>query len=165
MSVTFSILVSLAVCAGAAGLEGLFSGRNIKPFLTKLRMPRFSPSLFVWALIGAGYYIICFTILYRLLRNEPLATIGGTLILVLMVMLLNALWNYTFFRLENLRLSFILSLVYGIAAVALLIRLIMLDPVSALILLPYMLYMIYSYRWGYGLMKLNPEVSNINAES
>ena len=70
MSVTYSILVSLAVCATAAGLEALFAGKNVRPFLTKLRTPPFSPSLFVWGLIGVGYYAICFTLLYRLFSQE-----------------------------------------------------------------------------------------------
>ena len=130
----------------------------MRPFLSKLRTPPLSPSLFVWGLIGVGYYAICFTLLYRLFRSEHNSTLVGALILLLIVMLLNAVWNYTFFRLENLRLSFILSVVYGVAALALLICLVMLDSVGAFVLLPYMLYMIYSYRWGYGLIKLNPVV-------
>lgn len=159
MSVTCSILISLASCLLAAGLEGLFAGRNIKPFLNKLRTPAFSPSLLVWSLIGVGYYAICFTLLYRLLSYEGDSSARDiALVLLGIVMLLNAVWNYTFFRMENLRMSFILSLIYGAAALALFACLIWLDYASALVLSPYVLYMLYSYRWGYGLLKLNPEL-------
>jgi len=158
MSLTYAILVALAMCVLAAGLEGLLAGKNIKPFLAKLRTPAYSPSLFVWSLIGIGYYVICFTILYRLFRNET-ASFVRTIALILLgiVMTLNALWNYTFFRMENLRLSFTLSLVYGVIALILFVCLIWFDYVTALVLLPYVLYMSYSFRWGYGLLKLNPE--------
>jgi len=159
MSVTYSILFSLAVCVSAAGLEALFAGKNMKPFLAKLRAPAYSPSLFVWGLIGVGYYAICFTILYRIFRGESDSSAGRVaLILLSIVMALNAFWNYTFFRLENLRLSFILSLAYGAIALALFSYLIWFDRISALVLVPYVLYMTYSYRWGHQLLKLNPEL-------
>jgi benzodiazapine receptor len=159
MSATYSILFALAVCVFAAALEGLFAGKNIKPFLAKLRTPAYSPSLFVWSLIGVGYYAICFTILYRLFRDQTGSFVRDVaLILLWIVMALNAFWNYTFFRLENLRLSFILSLVYGAIALVLFACLIWFDYITALVLLPYVLYMIYAYRWGHGLLKLYPDL-------
>ncbi|MGH7521197.1 MAG: hypothetical protein ACREMI_07945 [Gemmatimonadales bacterium] len=44
--------------------------RGIRERFAELRLPRFSPSLTVWFLIGGGYYIICFAVLYRLLRSD-----------------------------------------------------------------------------------------------
>lgn len=85
-------------------------------------------------------------------RTVALALLG-------LLMALNAFWNYTFFRLENLRLSFGLSLVYGVVAIALLFCLTSHDYVNALILLPYILYMFYSYGWGYSILQLNPELA------
>lgn len=159
MSVTYSILNSLAVCVLAAVLEGLFAGKNIKPFLSKLRNPSASPSVFVWGLIGVGYYLICFVILYRLFRHEGNSSIRNiALILLWSVMALNAFWNYTFFRMKNLRLSFILSLLYGMPVLVLFVCLILFDRIGALVLLPYVLYLPYMYRWGYGLLTLNPEL-------
>lgn len=156
MSVTLSILTSLAVCALAAALEGLLAGRRVKSFLASLRMPTYSPSLLTWSLIGTGYYAICFTLLYRLLRSPYFALERCALILLGVVMTLNALWNYTFFRMGNLRLSFVLSLLYGIVSLALIVCLMLIDAIGALVFLPYLLYLAYAYTWSYRLLTLNP---------
>ena len=140
-------------------MEGLYARRNVRPFLNKLRMPSFSPSLLIWSFIGAGYYVICFTVLYRLFRLEgdsALRTLA--LVLLLVVMLLNAIWNYTFFRKENLQSSFVLLLVYGAFAIGLFVCLTAVDRITAIVFLPYLIYMIYSFRWSYALMRLNPNL-------
>lgn len=159
MSVGYAILIALGICLVAALLEGLFAGKNVKTFFGKLRTPSYSPPLWAWAIIGIGYYGICFTILYRLLRNDGETSIKHlAFILLLVVMAVNAFWNYVFFRLENLFYSFALSIFYSLVAVALFICLIQLDRIVALAQVPYLLYLIYAFRWGYGLLKLNPNL-------
>jgi len=159
LSVLNTILISLAVCLTAGALEALFAGSSVKPFLGRLKTPSLSPSLSVWSLIGVGYYAICFVLLYRLFRHNDGSNLREiSLALLLIVMLLNAFWNYTFFRMQDLRVSFTLSLIYGAFALALLACLTALDHGSAIVFLPYILYMIYSYRWGYALLKLNPDL-------
>lgn len=156
MSLSSAILISLGICAIAAVLEGVAAGKNVKPFFAKLRFPSYSAPLWVWYIIGALYYAICFFILYRLLKDAGdslLKTAALTLILVMMAA--NAFWNYIFFRLQNLYLSFVASIPYSLIAVALFACLIQFDKVAAWSLSPYLLYQIYALRWGYGLWKSN----------
>ena len=158
MSTVSAILISLAICAVAAALEGLFAGKNVKPRLAKLRFPPFAPPLWLWAVIGVVYYLICFAILFRLLRYSDNSTMRYTsLALLLFVMALNAFWNYVFFRRENLRASFFLGVFYSLVAVALFVCLYGLDFVAAAVLIPYLIYLAYAFYWGAGLVKLNPK--------
>lgn len=151
--------MSLGICIIAAMLEGLFAGKNVKTFLGKLRTPKYAPPLWAWAIIGVCYYVICFTILYRIFRYDGNALIKYlSLTLLLVVMIINSFWNYVFFRLENLFYSFVLSIIYSLFAIALFICLLQLDRIASLALVPYLIYLIYGFSWGYGLLKLNPNL-------
>lgn len=152
-----AILISLLICAVAAGLEGLFAGKNVKSFLAKLRVPKFSPPFWLWAIIGVLYYLICFAIIFRILRYSDNFSIRYTAFaLILVVMAVNAFWNYFFFRRENLFAASVLGVFYSIAAIALFVCLWQFDYLAAYVLIPYLLYLFYAFYWSYGLLKLNP---------
>jgi translocator protein len=164
MSVIAAIFSSLGVCMVGAILEGLAAGNNVKPFFAQLRFPAYSAPLWVWYIIGALYYFICFIVLYRLFRyHRPTALWIVALILILVVMATNALWNYVFFRAKKLRGAFVLGLPYGLVAIGLFFCLRQFDQVAAWALVPYLVYLIYGFCWGYGLWKLNrPSESQIS---
>lgn len=148
-------MYSLGICALAAGLEGVLAGRGIKQRFAELRLPRYSPPLWGWILIGVAYYVICFAVLYRLLGLPTTALRNTALALVVTVLLANALWNYFFFRRRSVFLAFLLGLPYSVVAVALFACLMRLDRTTAFWWLPYVVYLFYASAIGYGLWKLN----------
>ena len=99
---TGPILLALAVCILEAVLEGAFAGGGVKQRFAELRMPRLSPPLAVWIVIGVVYYLISGVVLYRLLSLQSGAWRRVALVLILVVLLVNAFWNYLFFRLRKL---------------------------------------------------------------
>jgi len=108
MSASSAILISLAICAIAAALEGICAGKNVKSYFAELKFPPYSAPLWVWYIIGVLYYAICFTILYRIFRYEGDATPKRvSLMLILFMIAVNTFWNYLFFRARNLFYSFI----------------------------------------------------------
>lgn len=155
------VLASLAICAASAALEGLFAGRGVRRRFTELRLPPYSPPLRVWIGIGLLYYAACFVVLCRLLSSgfgSSLRTVEFVLLMVLMSV--NVLWNYMFFRRKDVRASFLAGLPYGLVALALAAVLFQLDPVASWVFLPYVVYLGYATWWGYRLWRLNdqPEV-------
>ncbi len=154
MSPGYAISISLGVCALAAALEGVCAGQNVKSFFTKLRFPPYSAPLWVWAIIGILYYAIFCFVLYRLFRLEGVS-MSSPMVLILLMMTLNALTNYVIFRARNLRLGFIVGVLFPIMDLTLFILLIRLDRLAADALVPYLLYRIYALWWGYGIWKLN----------
>ena len=153
------LLYSLVLCAASAALEGILAGRGVQARFGELRLPRFSPPLGVWFVIGGLFYVICFTVSYRLLRLPASGLRDAGIGLLVCMMLMNGLWNYLFFRARNLFLSFVAFLPYSLVAVALFVLTLELDRVAALTLSPYVLYLGYAIAWGYGLWKQNPEVA------
>lgn len=147
---------ALVVCAISAVLEGVLAGRGVQARFANLRLPRYSPPLPVWFVIGGLFYLVCFTVLYRLFRLPASGLRDAALALIVGMMLMNALWNYVFFRARNLFLSFVACLPYGLVAVALFVLTLKLDRLAALALSPYILYLGYAIAWGYALWKRNP---------
>ena len=160
MSVTSAILISLGICVVSAILEGVLAGKNVKSFFAKLQFPSYSPPLWVWYIIGVVYYVICFFILYRIFRHDSDASLKYVALMLLLIMMgVNAFWNYVFFRAQNLFLSFFAFAFYPLIAIALFVCLLQFDKIAAWSLVPYFLYLLYAVRWGYGLWKLNPNPS------
>jgi benzodiazapine receptor len=156
MTRTSSLLIALAICTITAALEGLCAGKNVKAYFAKLKFPAYSPPLWVWYFIGFAYYAIFFFVIYRTLRHQGDAVLkNSTLTLVLFMMGANALWNYVFFRAQNLFVSYVGSSLAPVFDIALLVCLIRLDHVAAWALVPYLVYRLYAVWWGYGLWKEN----------
>jgi len=154
---THAIIYSLAICGLGAVLEGAFAGSGIRKRLASLRRPSYAAPFWGWMVIGVLYYLICFSVLYRLflLPTSPGRTAAFALIGAFMF--INALWNYFFFRTRNLFHAYLLGLPYGAVAISLfLLLLLRLDRVAAWCLLPYLLYLFYANLWGYRIWKLNP---------
>ena len=150
-------VLALVVCAAAAVAEGVAAGGDVTARFAELRLPPWSPPIAVWIGIGVAYYVMCFVILRRLFSKPLAGTVTGRLALVLIgaMMLANAAWGLLFFRLEDLRLSFLAFPPYAILTLALGAVLVRADRVAALVLLPYLLYLVYATWWGYRLWRLN----------
>ena len=156
MSTTKALLISLAICVIAAVLEGLCSGKGVKEYFAKLKFPRYSAPLWVWYIVGGVYYLVFFFVIYRVLRqNIDDFLTQVTLVFILVMMVLNALWNYVFFRAQNLFVSFVVASLAPLFDIILLLLLLKLDATSAWALIPYLIYRVYGVWWGYGFWKAN----------
>jgi tryptophan-rich sensory protein len=148
-------VLTVAICASAAALEGLMAGRGVRQRFGELHMPRLSPSLMVWSAIGAAYYLIYGVVVYRLLLLPPTSLQVAALVLTVFVLLANAFWNYLFFRVQSLGQSLALSVLYSVIAIALLVLLTQADRVAAWCLSPYVGYLAYANWWGYAVWRAN----------
>jgi tryptophan-rich sensory protein len=146
----------LVVCAIGAALEGLFAGGGIKQRLGELRLPRYAVPFWGWIIIGVAYYAICFAILHRLFSLPPSSPRNAAFGLLGLLMFINALWNYFFFRRRNLFHAFLLGLPYNVLAAVLFVVLWRMDRSAALWFAPYIFYLFYANVWGYRTWKLNP---------
>jgi len=156
MKTLYAILLSFGICVLAVALEGLCAGKNVKAFFSALKAPRYSAPLWVWYIIGFGYYATFFFILYRILSLKTDSVLKPlTLCLVVFMMIANALWNYLFFRARKLLLAVVAGSVTPLFDAALFICLIQLDQVAAWSLVPYLIYRVYAVWWGYALWKSN----------
>jgi translocator protein len=144
------------VCLVAAAAEGLFAGPGVRNRLASLRRPPLSPPFIVWVVIGLGYYVIAATLLYRLFRSGlPSAAHVLALSCLCLLMLVNAVWNYFFFRRADLRASMILNIPYGLIAITLAIALVRVGDGIVWVFVPYLVYLVYGLYYGYATWRLN----------
>ena len=101
------------------------------------------------------YYVICFILLSRLIGNlgSPLRRLAVVLVIVLL--LANASWNFVFFRRKDVQGTVVLLVAYAVVALVLAIVLFEVDRVGAWVFLPYVLYLVYATWWILELRRLN----------
>jgi translocator protein len=121
-----------------------------------LAKPRFLVPLRVFYLVGFFYYALAAVVLYRVLvriddpRGRDLSfglTVG--------VLLLNELWNYGFFGLRSTLAGFLGIAVFLASLTALVLALRRYERLSAWLLVPYYLWVLYDLAWTYELWRLN----------
>ena len=103
---------------------------------------------------------MCFVLLYRLLGStRSSGAFRAAFFLLLALMVANALWGWLFFRRKDLWASFLAFIPYSLIAVALAAVLMFIDRTAALLLTPYLLYLVYALWWSYRLWSLNRRFS------
>lgn len=159
MPVSTAFVAALGLCITSAALEGLAAGQGVRQRLAGLNMPRYAPPFAVWVAIGALYYIICFGVSFRLLRaGLGLSVQKGAFALLLVLMVINILWNVVFFRRRDLQASYYWFWPYIVVALGLLFTLAYADATAAWLFLPYVVYLSYALWWGRRLWQLNARV-------
>jgi tryptophan-rich sensory protein len=158
LSSTNAAAAAVIVCALTAALEGVCAGRNIRAFFDTVRFPPYAAPLWLWPIIGAVYYIEFGFVVFRLLTAvSPTSVRHVTLALIIAMMVGNALSNLVIFRARDLRLGYVIGLVFGALDLILFTCLLQLDFVAAWALVPYLHYRVYAIWWSRAVARLNPD--------
>ena len=153
-------VIALIICAIAGALEGAAAGSGVKKRLASLRVPRWALPCGAWVVVGGIYYILCFAVLFRLLRLPSSHLQATALAMTVALMSANAAFNFVFFRRGNLYASFLFYFPYSALAVGLFLLLLRVDRIASTIFGPYLLYFVYATAWGYQVWQLNRKVSS-----
>jgi benzodiazapine receptor len=121
-----------------------------------LEKPGFLVPLGIFYLVGALYYVLFAVVLYRVLSRVGDARGRAiSLGLALGVMLLNELWNYAFFGLRSTLAGFLGMAVFVTLLTALVAALLRYERYSAVLVVPYYVWVLYDLAWTYELWRLN----------
>jgi tryptophan-rich sensory protein len=146
-------VVAFAICAAAAGVEGLCAGHDPMGQLKRLKQPWWSPPTWVWVLIGIAWYGICFVGLARLLSLWPEQKLA--VILLIALLLANGAANIPLFRLRRLDLALVFFVPYWALLAAFIWRASPLDRLTCALFAAYAVYQLYAAVWGYSLLRMN----------
>ena len=150
------LLAAIALPMLFAAFGAALVGGSGLDWYAGLDKPRFLVPLRVFYLVGSLYYALAAVVLYRVLvrvddpRGRALSfglTVG--------VLLLNELWNYGFFGLRSTLAGFFGIAVFLAPLTALMVALRTYERVSAWLLVPYYLWVLYDLVWTYELWRLN----------
>ena len=118
--------------------------------------PWFLVPLWAFGIVGAIYYVLFATVLYRILvhdgdRRGKIASLA----LTIGVLFLNELWNYGFFGLESTLVGFLGIAAFLVPVTALVVVLRSHEQFSATLVAFYWIWVLYDLAWTFALWRLN----------
>jgi benzodiazapine receptor len=149
----------VAFTAAMAVLGTVLAGDALKTWFPTLVRPTFQMPLPLFVGVGIIDYIVGAIVLYRLLTvvDDPRGRIVCVAAMVV-TMLYNELWNGALFRLRSPFAGFVLVVAFLAPLAILEIALVLFEPVSALLIGVYVLWVIlYDVPWSYRLWRLNQD--------
>jgi translocator protein len=150
------LVVAIAICVLFALFGGVLVGESLGNWYKALDKPWFLIPLWVFYIVGAVYYVLFATVLYRILtRVGDRRGRVTALALTISVLFLNELWNYGFFGLESTLVGFLGIVVFLIPLTALLPTLRRYERFSAGLVAVYWIWVLYNLAWTYELWRLN----------
>ncbi len=123
------LLVAIAICVLFALFGGVLVGESLGAWYDALDKPWFLVPLWAFYIVGAVYYVLFATVLYRILVHvDDRRARATSLALTISVLFLNELWNYGFFGLESTLVGFLGIAVFLVRVAGL----VFLPPISRL---------------------------------
>jgi benzodiazapine receptor len=150
------LLVAVAVCVLFALFGTALIGEPLGNWYGALDKPWFLIPLWAFGIVGAIYYVLFATVLYRILVHveDPRGRIAS-LILIIIVLFLNELWNFGFFGLESKLVGFLGIAVFLVPVTALVVALRNYERFSAALVAVYWIWVLYDLAWTFALWRLN----------
>jgi benzodiazapine receptor len=150
------LLVAIAICVLFTLFGNALIGESLGTWYDTLDKPWFLIPLWAFYIVGAVYYLLFATVLYRILVHvddrEGRVT---ALALAVSVLLLNELWNYVFFGLESTLAGFLGIVVFLVPLTALVAALRKYERLSAGLVVVYWIWVLYDLAWTFALWRLN----------
>ena len=140
-----SLLALLVVLVEAGGfLSGFLSGSGRNQY-QNLARPDFAPPGWVFPIVWILLYFLMAVALYRVLQSSNYGKQVGKAVLYFIIQLaLNYLWSFIFFKCQLYGLAFIELLVLLFFVIVTTIEFARIDKTSALLMLPYILWLCFA---------------------
>ncbi len=150
------LLVAIAICVLFALFGSALVGESLGTWYDTLDKPSFLVPLWAFYIVGAVYYVLFATVLYRILtRVDDRRGRVTSLALAIGVLFLNELWNYGFFSLKSTLVGFLGIAVFLVPLTALLFTLRAYERFSAGLVAVYWIWVVYDLAWAFALWRLN----------
>ena len=146
------LLVAIAICVLFTLLGTALVGESLGNWYEALDKPWFLIPLWAFGVVGAVYYVLFATVLYRIFVHvDDRRGRATSLALTISVMFFNELWNYGFFGLESTLVGFLGIAMFLIPVTALLLALRTYERLSAGLVAVYWIWVLYDLAWTFAL--------------
>lgn len=151
-----ALLLAVTTCVLFAVFGTTLVGDSLGTWYDTLDKPSFLVPLWVFYIVGAVYYVLFATVLYRILVYvDDRGGRAAALALTICVLFLNELWNYGFFGLQSTLVGFLGIAVFLVPLTALLLELRKHERFSAVLVAVYWIWVLYDLAWTFELWRLN----------
>jgi tryptophan-rich sensory protein len=151
------LLVCLALCLGVGFAGGSVTYPEIPTWYASLVKPSWTPPNWTFPLVWNILYTMMAVSLWLLWERGRNAVVTRTAIILFVVQLvLNAAWSPVFFALHQTRVALAIIVLMAIAIAATIVAAWLTQRVAALLLIPYLAWVLYAASLNAGIVVLNP---------
>jgi len=149
------LIVSLVLCQMAGFIGAIFSSSGVKTWFITLNKPYFNPPSWVFAPVWTVLYIlmgISFFIIWK--RSHSRSKVPAITFFIIQL-ILNSLWSFLFFGLNNIQFAFIEIIILWIFIIVCVITFYPISKTASIMLIPYLLWVSFALVLNYEIMRLN----------
>ncbi len=147
---------SIFICLGAGMIGSIFTSSSIDTWYATLEKPTFNPPSWLFAPVWTALYFLMGISLFLILRQD---LIKGKIKLAISIfglqLILNALWSFLFFGLQNPFLAFMEIIILWIAILITILTFYKIKKVASILLVPYILWVTFATILNYYIWRLN----------
>lgn len=143
------LIFFLGLCHGVGKLSNLYAGPATREWYPGLRKPSWNPPDKLFGQVWLALYTLMALPASRI-HHDPKA-----LALFALQLCFNAAWSYCFFGRRSPGLALVVNLLLGLTVSRCIVCFAHIDPLSATLLLPYQLWMIFAITHNFEIWRLN----------
>ncbi|MBN1446274.1 MAG: tryptophan-rich sensory protein [Candidatus Omnitrophica bacterium] len=153
---TLKLTASIIICLSAGAIGSLFTSASVDSWYLTLNKPPFNPPSWVFAPVWTLLYILMGVSLFLVLSRENVFQKKKTALIFFSAQLfLNILWSFLFFGMESPLMAFIEIILLWIAIIITIALFKKIYPLSAYLLVPYLLWVTFASVLNYSIFILN----------
>lgn len=136
------LIVSIVICLLIGFIAGISTSKSIDSWYSKIKKPTFNPPSWIFGPVWTILYVLMGVSLYLLWTSK----IDNRLAIMFFViqLVLNFLWSYLFFGLQNPLIAFIEIVILWIMIILTMIYAYPVSQTASLLMIPYILWVTFA---------------------
>jgi len=147
------LIVSIIICQGAGFIGSIFTTPKIGSWFAGLIKPSFNPPNWIFAPVWTSLFLLMGIALFLVIQGKPLPKFA--LIAFVVQLILNILWSYLFFGLQNPMIAFMEIIILWLAILTTIYLFWPINKTAAYLLIPYIAWVSFASVLNFSLWRLN----------
>ncbi|MGD0899452.1 MAG: TspO/MBR family protein [Thermoguttaceae bacterium] len=149
------LVVFLAICFAAAGIGGAVTTPKIAIWYATLTKPSWNPPNWIFGPVWSSLYFCMAVAAWLVWRQGGFSGAKLPLTLFAVQLVLNVLWSFIFFGLENPSLAFVEVLFLWLAIAATMVTFWRLSVIAGILFVPYLAWVAFASVLNFTIWRLN----------
>lgn len=150
----FKLIISILLCLIVGFLGSIFTSKSVSTWYSTLNKPSFNPPSWVFAPVWTILFILM-GISFYLVWNSGNKNINLAILFFIIQLVLNVLWSLFFFGMQSPLYALIDIVFLWIMILLTIIQFYLILPLSAYLMIPYILWVSFAAVLNFILWKLN----------
>ena len=151
------LIVFLGICLGAGGLGSFFTASGVRDWYPRLRKPEGTPPNWVFGPVWTTLYVLMAVSVWLVWRDYGWGA-RSALLIFFAQLALNVAWSGIFFGSRLIGVALLAIVLLWLAIAFNILVFYWLKPASAVLLVPYLLWVTYASYLNFGICHLNRDL-------